>query len=214
MADLKIDFNNCDVNIDKMFDIHDNQNVNLYNSVTHNKSKSTKPKVKNEKHAVGKPQTLKYYKHDNNGELMKQHKRVDIVFRKFREWGWIDNETSPDDFDALFEGSPRHCNVIWTANVTVLTVLLQELLKQEYIIRQTGCSAKSLVKAQFGKTANSDRTRLNDIAEERIKITLLILNTNNPLPENKRSGSNEEYDIQDAALMEIYSGQLRKTKGI
>ena len=31
MADLKIDFNNCDVSIEKMFDIHDNQNVNVYN---------------------------------------------------------------------------------------------------------------------------------------------------------------------------------------
>ena len=25
MADLKIDFSNCDVSIEKMFDIHDNQ---------------------------------------------------------------------------------------------------------------------------------------------------------------------------------------------
>lgn len=30
MTDFKIDFNNCDVEIGKMFDIHDNQNVNLY----------------------------------------------------------------------------------------------------------------------------------------------------------------------------------------
>ena len=32
MADLKIDFSNCEVNIEKMFDIHDNKNVNVFTS--------------------------------------------------------------------------------------------------------------------------------------------------------------------------------------
>lgn len=161
-----------------------------------------------------KPLTLKYYKHGNNGVLMMQRKRVDIIFRKFNEWGWIDDQTTADDFDAFFEGEPRHCNISWTANSTILTILLQELLKQPYIEKQTGCAAKSLVELQFGKTANSDRTRLDNDAEDRIKLTLLILDINNPLPEPHGRNVSEEFDIQDAALKEIFAGQLRSTKGI
>lgn len=178
------------------------------------KSKTAKPKEKAEKKTSGKPMTLKYYKHGNNGELMKQRRRVDIVFKKFCEWGWIDDQTFADDFDAFFEGEHRHCNITWTASSTILTILLQELLKQSYIERQTGCAAKSLVEQQFGKTANSDRSSLDTISEERIKLTLLILDINNPLPEPCGRYGAEEDEIQDAALMEIFAGHLRSTKGI
>ena len=161
-----------------------------------------------------KPMTLKYYTHGNNGILIKQRKRVDIVFRKFNEWEWIDDQTAAGDFDAFFEGNLRHCNITWIANTTILTILLQELIKQPFIQKQTRCSAKSLVEQQFGKTANSDRKRLDNISEERIKLTLLILDINNPLPEPHGRNAAEEFDIQDAALKEIFAGQLRTTKGI
>ncbi len=179
------------------------------------KPKATKQKTKAEKKTSGKPMTLKYYTHGNNGVLIKQRKRVDIVLRKFNEWGWIDDKTIPDDFDALFEGIPRYCNITWKANTTILTILLQELIKQPYIQSQTGCSAKSLVEQQFGKTANSDRNRLNNTSEEKIKLTLLILDINNPLPEPRsRNVADGEDDIKDAALKEIFAGRLHSTKGI
>lgn len=171
-------------------------------------------KKKPKKKPSDKPLTLKYFVHGNNGKLMEQRRRVDIVFKKFSAWKWIDEETSPDDFDSFFEGNPRHCNITWTGSTTILTILLQELLQQPYIEPQTGCSAKSLVSNQFGKTANSDRSRLDDAAEKRIKLTLLILDTNNPLPERRRRGYDDEYNIEDAALQEIFAGQLRSTKGI
>lgn len=174
------------------------------------KRRSEKPRKK----PCDKPKTLKYYVHGNNGVLMSQRKRVDIVFNKFTEWGWIDPNTSANDFDAFFEGEPRHCNITWTGNTTILTILLQELLKQDYIEEQKKCSAKSLVEQQFGKTANSDRTRLDSVAEERIKLTLLILDTRNPLPERRRRGNDDECSIEDAALQETFAGQLRSTKGI
>lgn len=177
-------------------------------------SSKQKPKAKADRKPSGKPMTLKYYMHGNNGVLMRQRRRVDILFRKFSEWGWIDDQTAADDFDALFEGEPRHCNITWKANGTILTILLQELLKQTYIEKSTGCTAKSLVKEQFGKTANSDRTRLAPISEERIKLTLLILDISNPLPEPRGRYGTEEDDIQDAALQEIFAGKLRSTKGI
>lgn len=178
------------------------------------KPKVAKPKAKPERKPCGKPMTLKYYKHGNKGVLKKQQQRVNILFRKFTEWKWIDDQTAANDFDAFFEGNPRYCNITWTASSTILTILLQELLKQTYIERQTGCAAKSLVKQQFGKTANSDSKRIDKTSEDRIKLTLLILDINNPLPEPRGSNTAEDIDIQDAALQEIFAGQLRSTKGI
>lgn len=172
-----------------------------------------KPKPKPEKTTSNKPKTLKYYTHGNNSLLMKQRKRVDIVFRKWTEWKWIDAKTKAEDFDALFEGVPRHCNITWTAGNTILTILVQELLKQPYIEKQTRCSAKSLVEQQFGLTPNSDRNRLESNDEDKIKITLLILDVRNPLPEPRR-GNDEGPDLRDAALKAVYKGQLRITKEV
>ena len=185
--------------------------------IINSEKKPTSPKAnkKSEKKpSSDKPKTLKYFTHGNNGKLMEQRKRVTIVYRKLNEWGWIDDNTTADDFDSFFEGEPRHCNITWIANTTILTILLQELLKQPYLTEQTGCSAKSLVEQQFGKTANSDRTRLDEDAEEKIKLILFILDTRNPLPERYGRNTNEEYDIQDAALKAVFEGQLRSTKGI
>lgn len=182
------------------------------------KPKAAKPKTNSLKKPPVKPQTLKYYNHGNNGILMKQRKRVDIVFLKFNEWGWIDNKTIPEDFDSFFEGEPRHCNITWKGNSTILTILLQELLKQPYITKQTGCSAKSMVEQQFHKTANSDRTRLDADTQDKIKLALIILDISMPLPERYGRYSNDydedDYDIQDSALMAIYEGELRSTKRI
>lgn len=174
----------------------------------------TKKKAEQKPKTAAKPKTLKYYMHGNNGRLRKQRQRVDIVFRLWNEWGWIDDATSPDGFDTLFEGTPSHCNITWTANATILTILLQELLQQPYIEKQTGCAAKSLVEQQFGKTANSDRTRLDEDAEDKIRLTLLVLDIRNPLPERRGSRGEEDVDVSEAALKEVFAGQLRATKGI
>ena len=215
MADLRIDFSNCDVNIEKMFDIHDNQNVNVYNNVPKNKAnnKTSKSKEKLVKKPDGKPMTLKYYKHGDNGILMKQRERVTMIFRMFNAWKWID-ETNSDDFDAFFEGKPKHCNIIWKSNSTILTILLQELLKQSYIERQTGCSAKSLVTEQFGKTPNSDMKRLDDDNIRKIKLVLIILDINNPLAEEYEGQTKMDVDQQFADLCVIYEDKLRSTKRI
>ena len=156
--------------------------------------------------------TLKYYRHGNNGVLNQQRQRIYILYRKWTEWKWIDKDTTPDDFDALFEGEPRHCNITWTANTTVLTILLQNLLKQDYIDKQTGCSAKSLVNEQFGKTPNFDQNRIDSTNKERIDLSLYILDISTPLPSKGRTSDDD--DVSDAALNEVYEGRLRVTKGI
>lgn len=177
------------------------------------KLKATKQKKKDIRPQKAKPMTLKYFQHGNNGVLMKQRERVDIVFKKWNEWGWLDDQTTADGFYDFFEGSSKHCNIIWTGNnTTVLTILLQELLKQDYIQEKTGLAAKSLVEQQFGKTPNSDKNRLDVESEDRIRLTLLILDTRNPLPERYGNNDREEYDIQDVALKEIFAGQLHQTK--
>ena len=174
-----------------------------------------KKKKQQKKKATGtseKPMTIKYYKHGNNGLLKEQRGRVDILYRKWTEWKWIDKDTRPEDFDRLFEGSPCHCNIAWTGTSTTLTILLQELLKQNFVERQTRCTAKNMVATQFGRTANSSKSRLDEETKRRIYLSIIILDTSNPLPQ--RNAGNAEEDIQNAALYEIFEGKLRSTKGI
>lgn len=165
------------------------------------------------KPATGKPMTLKYYTHGHKGVLTRQRRRVDMVFGKFNEWGWIDDSTSPDDFDALFEGEPRHCNIGWKGSTTVLTSLLQKLLKQPYVDGQKRQSASSMVREQFALTPNFDGRRLADEDVFRIEVTAFLLDINSPLPSINRGGD-DDYDIKDAALQAVLSGQLRLTKGV
>jgi hypothetical protein len=213
MGDIKLDFSNCDVSIEKMFDIHDNQNVSIYNNAPKSKTGGSRKKTEAERKPSGKPKTLKYYTHGNNGVLRKQRKRVDFVFSKWNKWGWLDDLTATNDFDAFFEGEPRHCNITWKANTTVLTLLLQKLLKQPYITEQKRQSASSMVKAQFGLTPNFDIKRLAKDDDFKIDATIYLLNIDNPLPIRK-GGDDDDYDTTDAALQAVLSGQLRATKGI
>ena len=179
-------------------------------------SKATKRLKPQKKAAVAvgeKPMTIKYYKHDNKGLLRKQRQRVDVLYKKWTEWKWIDENTMPDDFDRLFEGSPCHCNITWTGTNATLTKLFQILLKESFIEKQTKCSAKYLVANQFGKTQDCRSNRLDEETKTRIYISIFILDTRNPLPQRNDVNA-EEYDIRDAALYEIYEGILRSTKGI
>lgn len=174
--------------------------------------KQTAVRKAGKKPQPARPMTLKYYRHGNNGVLNQQRQRIYILYRKWTEWKWIDKDTTPEDFDALFEGEPRHCNITWTANTTVLTILLHKLLIQDYIDKQTGCSAKSLVNEQFGKTPNFDQNRIDSTNKERIDLSLYILDISTPLPSKGRTS--DDYDVSDAALNEVYEGRLRVTKGI
>lgn len=194
--------------------LEQNTDISIQVSIKQKRS-SSKSKAKPKAKSSGKPMTLKYYTHGNNGMLIRQRQRVHLVLKMWRILGWIDPQTTANDFDAFFEGEPRHCNIKWTANSTILTILLQELLKQTYIEEQTGCAAKSLVEQQFGKTANSDRSRIKKDSEENIMLTLFVLDPKNHDLIFQRSGDlSEVQDIKISALQEIYAGILRSTKGI
>jgi len=188
--------------------------IGIQNNYANKTSKATKPKEKrSEKKTNGKPKTLQYYTHGNKGVLKKQGERLKLVFEKWNKWGWIDSETTTDDFDAFFEGEPRHCNMTWKANSTVLSILMRELLEQPYIAEQKRQSASSMVREQFGLTPNFDANRLDDDDKFRIDVTVYLLNINNPLPLRK-GGNDDDYVTTDAALQAVLSGQLRITKGI
>ena len=185
------------------------------------KPKATKPKKKAAPKPMtgAKPMTLKYFRHGNKGYLRKQKERVKLVFRKWNEWGWISSEVTTDDFDALFEGTPRHCNIDWKRNSTILSMLMRDLLEyqnrhgENMIEKQTGQSATSMVEQQFGKTANFDEKRLTDDDKFKIHLTIYLLDPGNPLPQRK-GGGDEDYDLSDSAMLELLAGHLRSTKGI
>lgn len=159
------------------------------------------------------PKTLKYYQHGHKGLLSKQRERVSMLYKFWVRLGWIDRNTDPDDFDAFFEGKPRHCNITWTGNSTRLFFMLKELLLSNFIEKQSHCSATSMVKEQFLKTPNADSYRLNDEDVRNIKLSRLILDTTIPLPEPKGRGDEEE-DTAEAGLLELLSNGMKITKGI
>ena len=160
------------------------------------------------------PKTLRYYDSTSSiGEVKKKRKRVDIVFRWFNEWGWLDDETKSDDFDHFFEGQPRHCNLTWKGNGTILTTLLQELIKQPYIIRQTGCKANSLVEQQFNKSPSFNKSRLTKEDKEHIKWVLYVLNPKNSLDDGQRWNDDEQDEFIRLAVADaILSSELRTGK--
>ena len=173
--------------------------------------KKAKPKATPSK--TTPPKTLKYYQHGHKGLLSKQRERVSMLYKFWVRLGWIDRNTDPDDFDAFFEGKPRHCNTTWTGNSTRLFFMLKELLLSNFIEKQSHCSATSMVKEQFLKTPNADSYRLNDEDVRNIKLSRLILDTTIPLPEPKGRGDEEE-DTAEAGLLELLSNGMKITKGI
>lgn len=175
--------------------------------------KKAKPKPKRVATETTLPKTLKYYQHGNKGLLRKQRKRVDMLYQLWVRLGWIDRNTDPDDFDAFFEGKPRHCNITWTGNGTTLFFMLQELLLSDFIEKQTNCSASSMTREQFCKTPSADRARLNIEDVRNINLSLLILDTSIPLAEPKGRGDEEE-DTAEAGLLELLGNGMKITKCI
>lgn len=180
-------------------------------SQTKAKKKSSKA-IKPDKE---KPYTLAYYTADNDRAYKEQKYRVVLLFKKLTEWKWIAKSTRPDDFDSLFTGKQRHCNIKWTATNSILTYLMKTLLEQPYIRKQTGCSARSIVINQFKKNPDNNYDRLDDTVIAKVKIALYILDICKPLPEKRgASGFSTESDLDtsDKALQEIYSGNMHVGK--
>lgn len=111
--------------------------------------RATQPKATPSK--TTPPKTLKYYQHGHKGLLRKQRERVSMLYKFWVRLGWIDRNTDPDDFDAFFEGKPRHCNITWTGNGTTLFFMLKELLLSNFIEKQSNCSRLRWRRSSFSR---------------------------------------------------------------
>ena len=154
MADLKIDFSNCDVTIEKMFDIHDNQNVNVYNNVTQSKAATSKGSGrKRTKDDVSRPEKqhgVKYPVFSKGSGVTNDH--IKALYRLLTARGWISTQTKEADFQRLFNGKDNDCEIIWTGEdklgnneptslgVSALYVLFKRMADEMLIT--TDCKSK------------------------------------------------------------------------
>ncbi|MEE1382708.1 MAG: hypothetical protein U0K32_02720 [Segatella copri] len=139
-------------------------------------------------------------------------KRINLVMRKMQEWEWIEEPRYAEDFERLFDGENRNCNIRWIGKpLAILTELTKRILEQSYMDKQKGVSASSIVKKQFGKNRSSNTERLDESVESRINIILSILDYNKELP-LLRKENDEEIDIRDIALQDAYKKELRIKK--
>ena len=139
--------------------------------------------------------------------------RVNIVMRKMQEWKWIEEPNIVDDFDHFFDGEPRNCNLKWIGNLYIISELLKQLLKQHYMNKMKGVSARSIVINQFGLTPSGNKERLDALDLERINIIKYILDYNKPLPLPYK-GKGEGSDISDLALQAVFAKELHITKDL
>ena len=140
--------------------------------------------------------------------------RVNIVMRKMQDWAWIEEPQHAEDFDNLFDGEPRNCNIKWIGKpLAILTELMKRLLEQPYMSKVTGLTASSIVKNQFGKNRSSNAERLDAKVQERINMIVYILDYNKPLPLQPKA-KGEGPDISDLALQAAFAQELHITKDL
>lgn len=116
MADIKFDFSNCDVKIEKMFDIHDNQNVYVYNNEPKSKATPSKKGGGNSTpNATSKPELqhgVEYPVFSKGYGVTDDH--IKALYRLLTARGWISTQTKEVDFLRLFSGKSNDCEIIWT----------------------------------------------------------------------------------------------------
>ena len=193
--------------MEEYFKSTDSLTNEIYNLIQPNKKAGLKVAGKKKEKIY---YTLKYNCPDVNTRV----RRVNIVMRKMQEWGWIEDPKIADDFDHFFDGEPRNCNLKWIGKPSaILTELIKQFLKQHYIFKEKGVSARSIVKNQFGLNPSGNKERIDAQGLERIKMIIYILDYNKPLPLPKK-GKGEGDDISDLALQAVFTKELHITKDL
>lgn len=169
-------------------------------------AKSSKQSKKEGKQA-NKP--LVYYTLKYINQNPTRYTRIDCVHRKLEEWGWMAETTSIESYEQLFSGTHADCQLKWAGDAPTLYKLMQELLKQPFIERYKGCSARSIVLSQFSDKFNQHTERVSNDDLQKIKYIIYLLNPKSNIPMTGRRG-NETPDLSDEALAEamVYSGEL------
>ena len=141
-------------------------------------------------------------------------KRIDFVRRKWEEWGWLQPNTDVDDFAHFFSGQERDCQLKWIASGAILKYLISQLLHMDDCFDHvTGCSTKAIVRNQFNQTYDSHKDRVDDLIKEKVEWTKKLLNYHVPL-EFPKLPYNQGEDISDAALYEVFAGELHINKDL
>lgn len=110
MADIKLDFSNCNVSIGKMFDIHDNENVNIYSNSSEEK-KLPQKKTRQNNLPKEKQHGLDYPVFSKGAGVTDNH--IKAVYRYLTSRGWISTQTSEYEFLRLFSKNSNPCEIIW-----------------------------------------------------------------------------------------------------
>lgn len=138
-------------------------------------------------------------------------KRLTLVMQLWQAWGWIEEPMNADDFQYLFGGDVRNCNLEWTGNLYILTELLKQLLDQHYMDKRIGVSARSIVINQFGRNPSGNKERIDKQSLARINMTIDILDYKKPI----RVPTIEEYENNnDLALQAVLAKELHITKDL
>ena len=167
------------------------------------------PSRKNKQSNKSKEKPNKLYTLDYKCKNQEREVRIDIIRRKWEEWGWIKKNTDVDDFSAFFKGTPRDCNLQWTGKPPILNKLIRELLKMEDCFgKATGCSTKSIIVNQFKITYDSHLERIDDQENIKINLSLWVLNYHEPLG-LPRNNNNNMYDIRDSVMQDVFSKKMR-----
>ena len=146
MGDIKLDFSNCEVSIEKMFDIHDNQNVEIYNNVPKSKITGSKKGGTNSLATTYYPEKehgVEYPVFSKGSGVTDDH--IKAIYRLLTARGWISTQTTEVDFLRLFSGESNDCEIIWTGQdklgnneptilgVSALYVLFKNMYDKELI---------------------------------------------------------------------------------
>lgn len=171
-----------------------------------------KKQVKNKKEKSDEPipYTLSY----NCKDQQQRTRRIDIVRRKWEEWKWIESNTDVNDFSRFFDSTPRDCYLEWKDSNATLYLLLSEMLeKKKLFTKQTGCSARSIIRNQFKKSYDKHTERVDEIKRVRIEWTIRILDYTKSLilPQLPYNGGE---DLSDVALQEVFANELHILKDL
>lgn len=179
MADLKIDFSNCDVSIEKMFDIHDNQNVNFYSNVPNlNKRPASRGRGKASTNTDTKPEKqhgVNYPVFSKGLGVTEYH--IQALYKFLTGRGWISTQTKEVDFQRLFSGNDNACEIIWTGKdklgnnpetdlgKAALYVLFKKMVDEKHIT--ISCNSKRvgpILESHFVDTEGHFLTDISNIS--------------------------------------------------
>lgn len=142
-------------------------------------------------------------------------KRITAVGQMMVGWGWLEEFQHADDFERLFDGQSRKCNIKWIGKpYVVLMGLIKQLLEQDYMDKITGVSASSIINKQFGINASRNLERIDAENSKRILLVIDILNHNKPLPLNNIIDDETYDDVCKSVMQSVFSGDLHITKNL